>query len=85
MSSSVSLDEKFEAIMKDYQSLLAQNEILTSKNNEDTQRDQELKAQNEYLKKQLGAFLKKKQKMYAEPTRSEHGEEEQEASNLVSS
>jgi len=54
------LDEKFKAIMKNSQSLLAQNKILIRKINEDAQRDQELKAQNEYLRKHLGAFLKQK-------------------------
>jgi len=44
MSSSASLDEKFEVVMKNYQSLSAQNEVLMGKINEDPQRDQELKA-----------------------------------------
>jgi len=42
-------------------------------------------AQNEYLRKQLYDFMKQKQKMYAEPTRFENGEEEQAASNPSSS
>jgi len=54
------LDEKFEAIVKNYQSISAENEILMRKINEDAQRDQELKAANEYLKKQLGDFMKQK-------------------------
>jgi len=58
MSTSASLDEKFKVVMKSYQKLSAQNEMLTRNINEDAQRDQELKAQNEYLKKQLSAFLK---------------------------
>ena len=37
--------------------------------------NQELKVQNEYLRKQFGDFVKQKQMMYAEPTRSEHGKE----------
>ena len=85
MSSSVSLDEKFEGIMKNYQFLSAQNEILIKKIHEDAQCGQDLKAQNKYLKNLLGAFLKQNQKMYAEPTRSEYREEEQEASNPLSS
>ena len=58
MSTGTSLDEKFEAIMKKYQSLLDENEILIRKINEDAQHDQELKAQNEYLRRQMGEFIK---------------------------
>jgi len=42
MSTSTSLDEKFEAVTKNYQSLSAQNELLMTKINEGAQRDQEL-------------------------------------------
>jgi len=58
MSTSMGLDETFEAIMKNFRSLSGKNEILMKKINEDAQHAQELKAQNEYLKKLLGAFLK---------------------------
>jgi len=51
MSASMSLDEKFDALM-------GQNERLTKKINEDTQRDQETKVQNDYLRRHPGAFLK---------------------------
>jgi len=35
----MSLDEKFEAVMKNCQSFLARNEVLTRKINEDAQHD----------------------------------------------
>jgi len=44
MSSSMSLEEKFEALMKSYQAVSSSNE--------------ELKNQNEYLRKQLGNVQK---------------------------
>jgi len=53
MSASWSLEGKLDAVLKD-------NHEITSSN-------QELKAQNEYLWKQLGTFLKQKQKMNEEP------------------
>ena len=71
MSTSTSWDEKFEAIMKNCQSLLAQNELLMRKLNEGIQHDQELQSQNEYLGKQLGVVLKQKQKVNEEPLQSE--------------
>ena len=60
-SSSMSLEENFEALMK-------QIEFLVSKVREDSQRQQETRAQNEYLRKQLGSFMKQKQKMNKETT-----------------
>ena len=63
-SSSMSLEERFEALMK-------QNEFLVSKVHEDSQKEQETRAQNEYLRKQLGSFLKQKQKMNEETLQSE--------------
>ena len=56
-SSSMSLEERFEALMK-------KNEFLAIKIREDSQRNQEAQAQNEYLRKQLGSFLKQKQKLH---------------------
>ena len=44
MSTSTSLDEKLEAVMKNYQSVSAQNVLLMRKPNEGIQRDQELQA-----------------------------------------
>jgi len=44
MSTSISLDEKFEAVMRNCQSLSTQNELLMRKLNEGVQRDQEIQA-----------------------------------------
>jgi len=44
MSTSTSLDEKFEVVIKNYQSLLAHNKLLMRKINEGAQHDQELQA-----------------------------------------
>jgi len=59
MSLSMSLEEKFEVLMR-------QNEMLVKKIHEDAQHHQETQAQNEYLWKQLGSFLKQKQKLNKE-------------------
>ena len=45
---------------------MKQNEFLVSKVREDSQKEQETRAQNEYLRKQLGSFLKQKQRMNEE-------------------
>jgi len=45
--------------------------MLLKKIHEDAQCESKTKAQNEYLRKQLGSFLKKKQKMSKEPLQSE--------------
>ena len=63
-SPSMSLEERFEALMK-------HNEFLASKIREDSQRNQEAQAQNEYLRKQLGSFMKQKQKMNEDTFQSE--------------
>ena len=47
----MSLEERFDALIK-------QNKFLASKIREDSQRNQEAQAQNDYLQKQLGSFLK---------------------------
>ena len=60
----MSLEERFEALMK-------QNEFLASKIREDSQRNQEAQAQNDYLRKQLGSFLKQKQKLNEDTLQSE--------------
>ena len=70
MCSSMSMDEKFKAIIR-------QNEMWMKKINEDTQHDEETKAQNKYLRKQLGAFLKQKQKVNEEPLQSQPKRQEQ--------
>ena len=49
-NSSITLEERFEALMK-------QNELLASKIREGSQKNQEIQAQNEYLGKQLGSIL----------------------------
>jgi len=56
MSTSVSLEQKLDAVLKS--------------NHEITSANQELKAQNEYLRKQLGTFLKQKQKLNEESSYS---------------
>ena len=60
----MTLEEKFEALMK-------QNEFLANKIREDSQKQQEAQAQNEYLRKQLGSVLKQKQKLNEETLQSE--------------
>ena len=50
---------------------MKQNEFLASKIREDSQRNQEAQARNEYLKKQLGSFMKQKQRMNGETLQSE--------------
>jgi len=63
-STSMTLEERFEALMK-------QNEFLASKIREDSQRHQEAQVQNEYLRKQLGSVLKQKQKLNEDTLQSE--------------
>jgi len=46
----MTLEERLEALMK-------QNELLASKIREDSQKNQETQAQNEYLRKQLGLVM----------------------------
>ena len=64
MTSSMSLEENFDALMR-------KNEMLMKKIHEDAQNNYETQAQNEYLRKQLGSFLKQKQKLNEEPLQSE--------------
>jgi len=71
MSASLSLEEKFDVVLKN-------NHEITSSN-------QELKAQNEYLRKQLGTFLKQKQKMNEEPVYSAPRGQEQVFSHTLDS
>ena len=52
-STTMTLEERFEALMR-------QNELLVKKIQDDTQRNQETQAQNEYLRRQLGTVLKQK-------------------------
>ena len=78
MSSSMSLEEKFEALMR-------QNEMLVKKIHEDAQHNQETQAQNKYLRKQLGSFLKQKQKVNEETYQSEPRRQEQVFSHNIDS
>jgi len=63
MSTSLSIEEKLDAVLKSNHEITSSNQELKSSN-------QELKAQNEYLRKQLGTFLKQKQKLNEEPSYS---------------
>ena len=67
----MSVDERFEVLSKQMQEMSVSN--------------QELKAQNEYLRKQLGSHMKQKQKLQEPSMRigTEYGHEE-EASNAYS-
>ena len=71
MSTSLSLEEKLDAVLKS-------NHEITSSN-------QELKAQNEYLHKQLGPFLKQKQKMCEESVQPEPRRQAQVFTNTLDS
>jgi len=51
--------------------LIKQNEFLSRKVQEDSQKKQETQAQNEYLRKQLGSVLKQKQKLNEDTFQSE--------------
>jgi len=60
MCTSSSLEEKLDAILKSNHEITSSKEELKSSN-------QEFQAQNQYLRKQLGIFLKQKQKACEEP------------------
>jgi len=77
-STSLGLEERFEAIMR-------QKEILMKTLSEEVQREQETKAQNEYLRKQLGAFVKQKQQANEEPLQSNSKRQEQVSSYTLDS
>jgi len=74
----MTLEERFEALMK-------QNEFLSKKIQEDAQKNQETQAQNEYLRKQLGYVLKQKQKLNEDTLQSEPTVHEQVFSHEVDS
>ena len=78
MSSSMSLEEKFDALMR-------QNEMLMKKIHEDAQHNQETQASNEYLWNQLDSFLKQKEKINEEPRQSEPRRQEQVFSHSINS
>ena len=75
MSSNMSVEEKFEVLMR-------QNEIMMRKIHEG---NQETQAQNEYLRRQLGSFLKQKQKVNEETLQSEPRRQEQVYSHDIDS
>ena len=56
---------------------MKQNEFLASKIREDSQKNQETQAQNEYPRKQLSSILKRKQKMNEQTFQSEPRRQEQ--------
>jgi len=79
MNTSLSIEQKLDAVLKS-------NHEITSSNQELKSLNQELKAQNEYLHKQLGTFLKQKQKLNEEPSNSaSQGREQVFSHNLESS
>ena len=78
MSFGMSLEEKFDALMR-------QNEMLMKNINEDSQQNQETKAQNEYLRKQLSAFMKQKQVIHEEPLQYEPRRQERVLSHHLDS
>ena len=78
MSTSMSLEENFDALMR-------QNEMLLKKIHEDAQRELETQARNEYLQKQLGSFLKQNQKMNEEALQSEPRRQQQVLSHSLDS
>jgi len=67
MSTSMTLDEKFEALMKNYEALRLQNK--------------EIKNHNEYLRCELGASMKQRQKELRIPRSSNSSECDQEEDN----
>ena len=73
MTASMTMEEKFEALMKNYEALRLQNE--------------EIKGQNEYLKRQLGESLNKKRKeiRISRSSNSSNSEQEVRAAPRLSS
>ena len=78
LSASMSLEEKIEVVLKNNHTISISKQKVKDSNHK-------LKAQNEYLRRQLGDFTKQKQKVLASPTSSNHGEEDVAVSNLMSS
>ena len=74
----MTLEERFEALMK-------QNDFLSRNIQEDAQKNQETQAQNEYLQRQLGAYLKQKQQANEEPLQSDLKRQEHVFSHEVDS
>jgi len=78
MSTSMSIEQKLDAVLKNNHDITISNKELKSSN-------EELRAENEYLRKQLGTFLKQKQKVNEEPTWFGYIEEEEASNPLCSS
>jgi len=74
----MTLEERFEALMK-------HNEFLAKQIQEAAQKNQETQAQNEYLGKQLGSVLKQKQKLNENTFQSKPRMHEQLFSHCVES
>jgi len=68
----MSLEEKFEALLKSYQTVLSSNQELKRQNDYMTHTNQGLKHQNEYLRRQLGEAMKMKQKALESPSASNY-------------
>jgi len=60
MSSSMTLEENFEALMKSYQTIPSSNKKLKHSNDELKQRFDEEMSQNAYLRMQLDKLMKQK-------------------------
>ena len=69
MGTSLSIEQKLDAVLKN--------------NHEITCSNQELKAQNEYLRRQLGTFLKQKKKLNEEPSYSAAPQGEEQVFSLT--
>jgi len=72
----MSLKEKIEAVLKN-------NQAISTLNQDHKVSNQELNAPNEYIRRQLGDFVKQKQKVLASPTGSIRCKEDEAATNLV--
>jgi len=57
------LEEKFEALMKSYQTVSSTNQELKQQNDYMKNSNQELKQQNKYLRRQLSKAIKMKQRV----------------------
>jgi len=75
----MSLEEKFEALMKSYQTVTSFNSELKNTNREMTQRMEEMVNQNAHLRKQLKKSMKQKQRLLESPTGSNPKELSEEA------
>ena len=70
MSSSMSLKEKYDALLKSYQSVTIENQNLQQRIAESEGKADETEGQMEYLRKQLGKSLKQKIRNLESPSGS---------------